>query len=164
MSLQHLKDITNNFCTEGILGKGGFAVVYKVSLIHVVFFSSKCKPYLTQKTISILIRACIQGVLENGKMVAVKKLAQSMLSSHEQFENEVTILIKLKHPNIVQLVGYFYEKHHLCERQEGKSIFAWRTEFLLCLECMPNGSLDMYISGITFKYGTIILSLILIPS
>jgi hypothetical protein len=32
--LQHLKDITNNFCVERILGKGGFGVVYKVRLKH----------------------------------------------------------------------------------------------------------------------------------
>ncbi|XP_073355644.1 uncharacterized protein [Aegilops tauschii subsp. strangulata] len=35
MPLQHLKDITNNFCNERILGRGGFGVVYKVSLMHI---------------------------------------------------------------------------------------------------------------------------------
>ena len=31
LPLQHLKDITNNFSEEQILGRGGFGVVYKVS-------------------------------------------------------------------------------------------------------------------------------------
>uniref|UniRef100_A0ACD5WHQ9 Uncharacterized protein n=1 Tax=Avena sativa TaxID=4498 RepID=A0ACD5WHQ9_AVESA len=116
MTLQHLKEITNNFSNEGILGRGGFGVVYK-------------------------------GVLGNGKIVAVKKLVQSMSSSQEQFENEVTILMKLKHPNIVQLLGYCYETQHLRNIHKGKSIFAENTECLLCLECLPKGSLEKYISG-----------------
>ncbi|XBI86487.1 hypothetical protein VPH35_094432 [Triticum aestivum] len=120
MSLQYLKDITNNFCNERILGRGGFGVVYK-------------------------------GVLGNGKMVAVKKLAQSMSNSLEQFENEINLLMKLKHPNIVQLVGYCYETQHLRNYHEGKFIFAWNTECLLCLEFLPKGSLDKYISGMPFN-------------
>ncbi|XBH74852.1 hypothetical protein VPH35_101723 [Triticum aestivum] len=115
MPLQHLKDITNNFCNERILGRGGYGVVYK-------------------------------GVLGNGKMVAVKKIVQSVSSSHEQFENEVNLLMKLKHPNIVRLLGYCYETQHLRKLHEGKFIFVWYTECLLCLEYLPKGSLDKYIS------------------
>ncbi|XP_037444561.1 putative receptor-like protein kinase At4g00960 isoform X2 [Triticum dicoccoides] len=121
MPLQHLKDITNNFCNERILGRGGFGVVYK-------------------------------GVLQNGKMVAVKKLVQSMSSSQEQFENEVNLLMKLKHTNIVQLLGYCYETQHLRKLHEGKFIFAWNTECLLCLECLPKGSLDKYISDASYGF------------
>uniref|UniRef100_A0A8R7Q931 Protein kinase domain-containing protein n=1 Tax=Triticum urartu TaxID=4572 RepID=A0A8R7Q931_TRIUA len=115
MALQYFKHITNNFCTERIIGRGGFGVVYK-------------------------------GVLGNGKMVAVKKLVQSMSSSQEQFENEVNLLMKVKHPNIVQLVGYCYETQHLRNHHEGKFIFAGSTECLLSLEFLPKGSLDKYIS------------------
>jgi len=46
----------------------------------------------------------------------------------------------------VQLVGYCYETQHLHNFHEGKSIFAWSTECLLCLEYMPQGSLQKYIS------------------
>ncbi|CAM0878344.1 unnamed protein product [Alopecurus aequalis] len=115
MTLQQLKDITNNFCDKSILGKGGFGVVYK-------------------------------GVLENRKIIAVKKLAQSLSGSPEQFLNEATFLMKLKHPNIVRLEGYCYETQHLHHKHEGKIIFAESTECLLCLEYLPKGSLEKYIS------------------
>lgn len=87
-----------------------------------------------------------KGLLHNGEMVAVKKILKAIPSSQTQFENEVNLLMKLKHQNIVRLVGYCYETRHLHMPYEGKSVFAWDTESLLCLECMPNGSLDKYIS------------------
>ncbi|CAM0878364.1 unnamed protein product [Alopecurus aequalis] len=116
LPLQYLKDITNNFCAERILGRGGFGVVYK-------------------------------GVLENGEVIAVKKFVQAMSSSQEQFENEVNLLRKLEHTNIVRLVGFSYETRPLQKHHEGKFIFAWEIECLLCLEYLPKGSLDKYISG-----------------
>ncbi|XP_051177028.1 cysteine-rich receptor-like protein kinase 44 [Lolium perenne] len=115
MSLQKLKDITCNFSTEQIIGRGGFGVVYK-------------------------------GVQENGKIVAVKKLVQSMLSSPENFENEILLLIKLTHTNIVQLLGYCYETQYIHMPHEGRIVFVSETECMLCLEYMSNGSLDNYIS------------------
>ncbi|KAM0928617.1 hypothetical protein ACQ4PT_002586 [Festuca glaucescens] len=115
MTFQHLKDITNNFCEEMIVGRGGFGVVYK-------------------------------GFIGDGKMIAVKKLVQSISGSQEQFENEINLLMKLKHPNIVQLVSYCYETQRLHNQYEGKPIFAENTQCLLCLEYLPNGSLEKYIT------------------
>ncbi|KAI4986742.1 hypothetical protein ZWY2020_019372 [Hordeum vulgare] len=88
-----------------------------------------------------------KGVLENGKMVAVKKLVQSLSRSQKQFENEVNLLMEPKHPNIVRIVAYCYETQHLRNHHEGKIVFAGNTECLLCLEFLPRGSLDKYISG-----------------
>uniref|UniRef100_A0ACD5WD24 Uncharacterized protein n=2 Tax=Avena sativa TaxID=4498 RepID=A0ACD5WD24_AVESA len=113
--LQDLKDITQNFSDERILGRGGFGVVYK-------------------------------GVRKNGGIVAVKKFVQPTSISCNQFENEVNFLMQLKHSNIVRLVGYCYEMQTVRTFHEGKFIFTWSTESLLCLECLPMGSLDMYIS------------------
>ncbi|KAM3318445.1 hypothetical protein ACQJBY_035918 [Aegilops geniculata] len=87
-----------------------------------------------------------KGELEDGKIVAVKKFIQSVSSSQKQFENEVKLLMKLKHPNIVRLLGYCYETQHLHKFYEGKIVFASSTECLLCLEYLPKGSLDKYIS------------------
>uniref|UniRef100_A0ACD5YMH4 Uncharacterized protein n=1 Tax=Avena sativa TaxID=4498 RepID=A0ACD5YMH4_AVESA len=87
-----------------------------------------------------------KGLLHNGEMVAVKKILQAIPTSQTQFENEINLLIKLKHHNIVRLIGYCYETQHLHTPYEGKSVFAWNTQSLLCLECLPNGGLDKYIS------------------
>ncbi|GJN35249.1 hypothetical protein PR202_gb23999 [Eleusine coracana subsp. coracana] len=83
LKLEDLRKITNNFADEQLLGEGGFGKVYK-------------------------------GVLQNGDMVAVKKLMSTMPDTKDrQFENEVHHLMRLKHPNIVQLLGYCSEKENI---------------------------------------------------
>jgi hypothetical protein len=79
MTLEYLKEITNNFCDEGILGRGGFGVVYKVMLNSFLFLIYSGN-HTWQKPINEDFK---QGVLANGKIIAVKKLAQSVSSSQE---------------------------------------------------------------------------------
>ena len=81
----------------------------------------------------------------NGEIVAVKKLLNPM--SQKQFENEVDLLMRLEHPNIVRLVGYCYEIENEHFPLNGKYVFAGKAESLLCLEYLPNGSLDEFLSG-----------------
>ncbi|XBI96834.1 hypothetical protein VPH35_033056 [Triticum aestivum] len=103
--LQHLKEITNNFSEDRILGHGGIGVVYK-------------------------------GVLHNGEMIAVKKIVSSLMPGpQKQFENEVYHLMIVRNPNI-----------NACLEYNGKYIFAEMAERLLCLEYLPKGSLDKYLS------------------
>ena len=52
-----------------------------------------------------------QGILRNGKTIAVKKLSEAHLDD-DRFHNEVTYLIGLKHENIVQLIGYCVVLNH----------------------------------------------------
>ncbi|KAM3372990.1 hypothetical protein ACQJBY_019759 [Aegilops geniculata] len=117
--LQCLKEITNNFSDKRVIGKGGFGVVYK-------------------------------GVLENGEMIAVKKIVlqhNSELQRVEmQFQKEVCHLMTVKHPNIVQCVGYCYETLNEVASYNGKKVFAEKAEMLLCLEYLPTGSLNEYLS------------------
>jgi serine/threonine protein kinase len=148
--LQHLKDITNNFCDERQIGRGGFGVVYKVR--RTIFFP-KYKPCLIQKPLSVLTRDFKQGVLGNGNVIAVKKFLQSIMwSSEKQFENEINLLRQLEHRNIVRLLGFCYETKHVQKLHEGKFILVWNIECLICLEYLSKGSLNMYISGMLFKY------------
>ncbi|CAN6194781.1 unnamed protein product [Urochloa humidicola] len=117
LPLEYLRKITNNFADDRLLGEGGFGKVYK-------------------------------GVLQNGKLVAVKKLDQliKLGIQERQFENEVYHLIRLKHPNIVRFIGYCYETRNECVQLNGKYIFAEIQQKLICLEYMPNGSLDRHLS------------------
>jgi serine/threonine protein kinase len=89
-------------------------------------------------------------VLQSGEIIAVKRLVPSMVSL---FENEVRHLMRLKHPNIVRFMGYCYETKKSYEEYEGKMVFAESSEMLLCLEYLPKGSLDGYLSGMKIHWG-----------
>ncbi|KAL6007547.1 hypothetical protein ACLOJK_033045 [Asimina triloba] len=66
-----------------------------------------------------------KAVLEDGNVVAVKRLKEMVLGGKREFEQQMEILGRLKHPNIVMLKAYYYA----------------RDEKLLVYEYMPNGSL-----------------------
>ena len=105
----------------------------------------------------VLIRQFKQGVLPNGKTIAVKKLNSSSPGVKDrQFENEASHLTRLKHPNVVLLVGWCSETENIFVQYNGKYIYAEKSERLLCLEYMPKGSLRRYLSGITIQYGRVL--------
>ncbi|TVU49829.1 hypothetical protein EJB05_01167, partial [Eragrostis curvula] len=85
-----------------------------------------------------------KGVLENGSMIAVKKLTSAIEKRH--FENEAHHLMGLNHPNIVKLVGYCSETETIPTMYHGKIVNAERSENLLCLEYLPNGCLRSHLS------------------
>ncbi|TVT97209.1 hypothetical protein EJB05_57581, partial [Eragrostis curvula] len=116
LSLPYLRNITNNFSVERLVGKGGFGEVYK-------------------------------GVLPNGDEIAVKKLKLSGVGLHDiQFQDEACILMRLEHPNIVKFLGYCYETENIPILLEGKYVVAEKTEMLICLEFLPEGSLCEHLS------------------
>ncbi|KAL5573181.1 hypothetical protein UlMin_022778 [Ulmus minor] len=72
--------------------------------------------------------AVFKGKLSDGRLVAVKVLSQSK-GNGEEFINEVACIGQTSHVNVVNLVGFCYE----------------RTKRALIYEFMPNGSLDKFI-------------------
>lgn len=99
---KELSNSTNGFDEKGKLGEGGFGGVYK-------------------------------GLLEkNNKLeVAVKRVSKGSRQGKKEYISEVRIISKLRHRNLVQLLGWCHEK----------------SELLLVYEYMPNGSLDYHLFG-----------------
>ena len=100
--IQDLLQATKNFSEENILGSGGFGVVYK-------------------------------GVQPDGTLIAVKRMECADISKKGmgEFKAEIEVLKKVRHRNLVALLGY-------CEHGNEK---------LLVYEYMPQGTLSQHLFG-----------------
>nr|XP_043633935.1 LRR receptor-like serine/threonine-protein kinase FLS2 [Erigeron canadensis] len=103
---KELEDATDNFSEGNVLGTGGLSTMYK-------------------------------GKLENGRMIVVKnfKFKQHSTVSVKSFQREMETLGKLRHKNLLKVLGY-----------------AWESERIkaMVLEYMENGNLDTFIHESTF--------------
>ncbi|KAI4985455.1 hypothetical protein ZWY2020_018085 [Hordeum vulgare] len=87
-----------------------------------------------------------KGVDKNGRVIAVKKLYPITELDDEQFTNEFNSLMKIRHQNIVRLVGYCYEIRHVFREHNGGHILCPMSERILCLEYLQGGSLDKHLN------------------
>ncbi|CAD5167186.1 unnamed protein product [Musa acuminata subsp. malaccensis] len=100
-SYKDLYEATKGFEDEDLLGIGGFGKVYK-------------------------------GVLQTSKSeIAVKRVSHESRQGMREFVAEIVSIGRLRHRNLVQLLGY-------CRR---------KGELLLVYDYMPNGSLDKFLYG-----------------
>ncbi|XP_044468477.1 LEAF RUST 10 DISEASE-RESISTANCE LOCUS RECEPTOR-LIKE PROTEIN KINASE-like 1.3 isoform X2 [Mangifera indica] len=72
------------------------------------------------------------GELKDGRSVAVKRLYENTVRRVEQFKNEIEILTRLRHPNLVALYG--------CTSRHSR-------ELLLVYEYIPNGTVADHLHG-----------------
>lgn len=100
ISIQVLKTVTNNFAHENILGQGGFGTVYK-------------------------------GELHDGTKIAVKRMECGVITGKglAEFKSEIAVLTKVRHRNLVALLGYCLDGN----------------EKLLVYEYMPQGTLSRHL-------------------
>ncbi|WVZ61745.1 hypothetical protein U9M48_011569 [Paspalum notatum var. saurae] len=99
---RELAAATGDFAEDNMLGRGGFGSVYQGHL---------------------------PGDDAGGQQVAIKKLSAESSQSRKEFEAEVRIISRLRHRNLVQLLGW-------CDSRRG---------LLLVYELVPGGSLDKHI-------------------
>ncbi|VVA90320.1 unnamed protein product [Arabis nemorensis] len=98
LTLEHIKVATNNFDLANKIGEGGFDPV--------------CKDAYIVKDLKLAF-LLVQGVLPDGKMIAVKQLSSTSRKGSREFLNEIGMISSLRHPNLVKLYGCCVDKKQL---------------------------------------------------
>ncbi|RWR75094.1 receptor protein kinase TMK1-like protein [Cinnamomum micranthum f. kanehirae] len=121
ISIQVLRNVTNNFSEENILGRGGFGTVYKGEL---------------HDGTKIAVKRMESGVI-SGKGL-------------NEFKSEIAVLTKVRHRHLVALLGYCLDGNerllvyeYMPQGTLSRFLFDWKEEGLKPLEWMKRLSIAL---------------------
>lgn len=121
ISIQVLRNVTNNFSEENILGRGGFGTVYKGEL---------------HDGTKIAVKRMESGVV-TGKGL-------------NEFKSEIAVLTKVRHRHLVALLGYCLDGNerllvyeYMPQGTLSRYLFDWKEEGLKPLEWMKRLSIAL---------------------
>ncbi|KAG5024583.1 hypothetical protein JHK82_020483 [Glycine max] len=133
ISVQVLRNVTNNFSEKNILGKGGFGTVYK-------------------------------GELHDGTKIAVKRMQSAGLVDEKglsEFTAEIAVLTKVRHINLVSLLGFCLDGserllvyEHMPQGALSKHLINWKSEGLKPLEWKTRLGIALDVArGVEYLHG-----------
>ncbi|KAK6913506.1 Protein kinase domain [Dillenia turbinata] len=132
ISIQVLRNVTNNFSEENILGQGGFGTVYKGEL---------------HDGTKIAVKRMESGV------IAGKGLAE--------FKSEIAVLTKVRHRHLVALLGYCLDGNekllvyeYMPQGTLSRHLFNWKEEGLKPLEWSKRLTIALDVArGVEYLHG-----------
>ncbi|CAA3026101.1 receptor kinase TMK1-like [Olea europaea subsp. europaea] len=132
ISIQLLKEVTNNFSEENILGRGGFGTVYKGEL-----------PDATK----IAVKRMESGVMSEKGL--------------DEFKSEIAVLTKVRHRHLVALLGYGLDKterllvyEYMPQGTLSRYLFNWKEEGLKPLEWTKRLTIALDVArGVEYLHG-----------
>ncbi|XP_047330063.1 receptor protein kinase TMK1-like [Impatiens glandulifera] len=132
ISIQVLRNVTNNFNEENILGRGGFGTVYKGEL---------------HDGTKIAVKRMESGVLTEKGL--------------EEFKSEIAVLTKVRHRHLVALLGYCLEGNerllvyeYMPQGTLSRHLFQWKEEGLKPLEWAKRLTLALDVArGVEYLHG-----------
>nr|TKW02269.1 hypothetical protein SEVIR_8G235000v2 [Setaria viridis]TKW02270.1 hypothetical protein SEVIR_8G235000v2 [Setaria viridis] len=92
----------------------------------------------------------LHGVLQDGQVVAIKKLHPIRGFDHCRPYDEINVFVDLKHKNIIRPLGYCLEVTMVLAIYNGKYVGAQQGEFCFVQEYMENGSMENIMNGSRF--------------
>lgn len=132
ISIQVLRNVTNNFSQDNILGRGGFGTVYKGEL---------------HDGTKIAVKRMESSVISEKGL--------------NEFKSEIAVLTKVRHRHLVALLGYCLEGNerllvyeYMPQGTLSKHLFNWRDEGLKPLEWTRRLSIALDVArGVEYLHG-----------